>query len=881
MVAGGCLAPLILSAQAPSAVSGRVSFREPSPATYRLEASDAGSAAGTGRDWIRAWPDRSRYPVELGSRVVLQLKPGADLQAVLEGTSLQLSRRVGPDLYVLQARDAASAVAAAQRLARRADALAGYPVERRGQLRLHGPYAPAPNDMYFFDQWNLENRDANGVRLGADLNARAAWSVTRGERTIIAIADDGVELTHPDLASRAVDGLHYNFFAGTTNAMPGSGDNHSTAVAGLAIAQDGNQRGMSGMAPAAGFASWKIFAGQGIATDEQRMDMYQYHSNVVSVENHSWGNADLIQVGPTALEAAGISNAVELGRGGRGVIMVRSAGNGRGNLLQSGDANDDGFANDPRTICVASVNRAGRAAVYSNRGACLLVAAPGGDSDGGVFTTDRQGSAAGFNMGVYTNDFADYLQSTDIVGTSFSAPQISGLAALVLSVNTNLYWRDVQQILVLASRHFDLADPDLQTNGAGFRVSHNVGFGVPDAGRAIRLARSWVNRPATSAATVAADSSQAIPDDGLRVLITSSDPRQPVPAGLESIGATPSMGPHPDVPTAVVPLVDVGYATNDITVDLTGKAALIQRGPSGEYPDQRNHFDRKIQRAAAAGATFAVVYNNAGGEERMIMGGTDFVPIPAVFIGQNEGLALQSYIQSAATALAGLQFTPARYSLEVTNSLVCEHVSVRLKTDHPRRGDLRVTLLSPRGTRSVLQTVNYDDGAGPADWTYRSTLLFGEAAAGTWTLDVGDEQPLNNGSVQSVELTIEGVAIHDTDKDGLDDDWELAHFGSLAAGPREDPDGDGLANAVEQLLSSDPNSAEAPFTLDLSPWDARLTRLSWPGSIHRNYEILGSATLDAPLTVLTNVPGAFPETEWFSPYTNLVDQFFRVREAGP
>jgi len=45
--------------------------------------------------------------------------------------------------------------------------------------------------------------------------------------------------------------------------------------------------------------------------------------------------------------------------------------------------------------------------------------------------------------------------------------------------------RDVQQILILSSRHFDLADPDLRTNGAGFRFSHNVGFGVPDAGRAV------------------------------------------------------------------------------------------------------------------------------------------------------------------------------------------------------------------------------------------------------------------------------------------------------------------------------------------------------------------------------------------------------------
>jgi len=44
---------------------------------------------------------------------------------------------------------------------------------------------------------NLENRDANGTLLGVDLNLRAAWPVTRGAGTVIAVADDGVELTHP------------------------------------------------------------------------------------------------------------------------------------------------------------------------------------------------------------------------------------------------------------------------------------------------------------------------------------------------------------------------------------------------------------------------------------------------------------------------------------------------------------------------------------------------------------------------------------------------------------------------------------------------------------------------------------------------------------
>ena len=521
---------------------------------------------------------------------------------------------------------------------------------------------------------------------------------------------------------------------------------------------------------------------------------------------------------------------------------------------------------------MASVRQNGRAASYSEPGACVLVAVPGGDDDIGVFTTDRRGSSAGYNPSGLGDDFSDpdYVFSTNIVGTSFSVPQISGLVALLLSANPNLTYRDVQQILILSARHFDLADPDLTTNGAGFRVSHNLGFGVPDAGQAVRLARAWTNRPALTVVTYAANNTQPIPDDALRVLITGAN----LPASLQSIPATPDAGPHPDAPTAILPLVDAGQATNPITANLSGKAALIQRGV--------NLFSEKIQFAADAGAAFAVIYNNTNNTKRIPMGGTDFVPIPAVMIDQDSGEALRSYLQAAGAAQAQIRLSSATYSFNVTNTLICEHVGVQVQTDHSRRGDLRITLLSPQGTRSVLQQLNFDDGPGPADWTYYSTLHFGESSAGTWTVSIGDEEPLNSGSVQFVALSIDGVPITDADRDGLDDNWEMAHFGSLQTyGPQDDPDGDGYNNAREQLMGTDPNIAEAPFELDLSPWNEKLARLSWPAVNNRNYEILTGTNLAAPLTLVTNLTGRFPETEWFTPYTNPPNQFFRVRTALP
>jgi hypothetical protein len=59
------------------------------------------------------------------------------------------------------------------------------------------------------------------------------------------------------------------------------------------------------------------------------------------------------------------------------------------------------------------------------------------------------------------------------------------------------------------------------------------------------------------------------------------------------------------------------------------------------------------------------------------------------------------------------------------------------------------------------------------------------------------------------------------DNDGLDDAWEIRHFGSLSAHPDDDPDGDGLTNIEEQREQTDPNNPDtdgdfAPDGLEIS-----------------------------------------------------------------
>jgi subtilisin family serine protease/subtilisin-like proprotein convertase family protein len=870
-------------------------FRKGGFRTYTIEASAAAQTAGpAGETWVRLRArSKGTNEVQVSNRLVLKITEPGVLPALLRGRPLALDQTIATNLFILRAPDVLTALRQAAQLGTNAEVLASYPVMRHPKRALSmGEYAPAPNDPYFAQQWHLENRASNGppVSAGADVNAREAWTVTRGEGSVIAITDTGVEYTHPDLAGNNLAALNLNFLTlpdsqiyalASTNGLPtDNNDSHATCVAGLAAAVQNNGAGVSGVAPGAKFGSWKIASGGVFNLDSyQEMAMYQFQSNIVSVQNHSWDTGAMLEQPLDVLQDQGIENAVTLGRGGKGVVIVRAAGNfrldGGEGQADGGDANDDPYSNDPREIAVAAVGADGRVASYSNPGACVLVAAPGGDlsaTNGGwqwqtnppaLVTTDRVGTN-GFNTTTNPpgSDQNNYVFATNFfVGTSGAAPIVTGVVALMLSANTNLTYRDVQLLLALSSRHYDLADPAVQTNGAGLRVSYNVGYGVPDAALAVRLARMWTNRPPATSVSFTTNLVAPMPEDAYVLSIPGA------PAALRIIHGTPSLGAQADQPTPPASLISVGLATNVISRNLAGQAALIERGSA--------FFFDKINFAAQAGATFAVVYDNTN-EARFTMSDTEFTPIPAIFIKQSDGQALEAYLApqtSGAGAPGQITTLSTNIFFNVTNTLVCEHVHVTVNTDCQLRAGVRIVLTSPMGTRSVLEHLNEDQDPGPVDWTYTTTEHFFEGSAGIWQLAFSDEQPAVTGNVLSVTLKIDGVPIVDTDADGLDDNWERRYFSGLSQGPADTPAGDGWDNAVKQALGADPREPLFPFTVDLSLWDSQWARLAWPGVAGAQYEIhtLGGA---AP----TAVPGLFWETESFISRATPMNFFFIGRQ---
>lgn len=847
----------------------RFEFKEPGRRGYRL-VDAAPRLRSVSEPWLQVvTDDAAATPFKLGSRIVLQLAADVRLESVLGDSSLTLVQEVAPGLFLLQAASPIEASIQAERLAGRPGVRVSHP-EMKRPIKLHREYNAAPDDPYFPQQWHLEFRATNGLPLGIDLNARAAWPHQLGSGIAVAVADAGVDLTHPDLLSAVNGRPHFNFYYGNTNAGPssfGTAGAHGTAAAGLVAARGNNGLGVSGVAPQAGIASWMIFetAANDVASEAQLGAMFQYQSNAVPIQNHSWSFSYFQQLAPGVLEEVGISNAVHFGRGGKGVIMVRSAGNDR---QASVNANDDGYTKNPLIIAVASVRQDGQFASYSNPGACLLVAAPSGDTAlgfGDVWTTDLQGTL-GANQSALPPGVNDYRWFS---GTSASAPMISGLVALMLEANPALTYRDVQQILINAARQTDAADPLIRTNQAGYVVSPNVGFGVPEAGRAVRLAQSWPLRPAVTNLALVNDVTNQIPNQGLRIETFGVG----VPVNLASIIATPDQGLHPEDLTPFYPLVDVGLATNTIAVDLTGKAALIRRGT--------NTFLEKINLAAAAGAELAIVANFPGNNSYVVMNGTYRAAIPAVFIAGDDGTALQNYVATNAAAQVRSIVFAATDTNHVSTPLLVEHVGVRVKTDHPYRGDLRITVTSPAGTRSVLQPLNDDFAGGPVDWTYWSTHHFYESSLGIWSIQVSDENRVTFGNKLYTELILRGVPITDQDRDGLPDDWELAHFLNLSARAAEDADDDGESNMAEYLQGTNPLTPPGPFTAYFMQWSPDFMRLSWPANANRSYQVLGSTNVAAPMKVLTNLPGSFDFGEWFVPTDAADTQFFMIRSALP
>ncbi|OTA19778.1 putative iron-regulated protein FrpA [Xenorhabdus beddingii] len=345
-----------------------------------------------------------------------------------------------------------------------------------------------PLDPLAAQQWYLS--DANILPVWQDYTGKGVRIGQFEPGGKFATAPEIFDIAHPDLAAN-VDKAWLKTQQ-TNGTLPDVVSNHATMVAGVMVAAKNNTGGV-------GVAYDATLGGYYLANDGADLAGLG-HMVSFDIANNSWGFANDFAL--SNLQNGNINTAASLsmnaqyvaanGRGGLGTVMVAAGGNNR---AEGGNAQGSLTNNNRFSVQVGAINAQGDLSTlqigsspFSNPGASLLVSAPGSNvvSTSHMLKTER-GSTFG-------NDY------TSMQGTSFAAPIVSGIVALMLEANPNLGYRDVQQILALSARKIN--DPSTEWNdnngrrwnGGGMHTSHDYGFGGVDARAAVRLSEAWMTQ---------------------------------------------------------------------------------------------------------------------------------------------------------------------------------------------------------------------------------------------------------------------------------------------------------------------------------------------------------------------------------------------------
>lgn len=390
--------------------------------------------------------------------------------------------------------------------------------------RLRHPHATRPNDALFEGQWYLGNTEVAAV------NAVDAWDRELGSSgVVVAVLDTGVLYDHPDLGRADRGGkllAGYDFVSpmhmvndgdarDPDPSDPGDWVNasdkedaayencdvttsswHGTRVAGVVGAMTNNSSGVAGL-------SWNSFIlpvrvlGKCGGRDSDILAGLRWAAGLsvpgvpVNPTPARILNASFGDDGPC--EPSYRDVIAELAQ--RKALLVISAGN-EGTVVSS-PANCEGVA------AVAAIRHAGSKVGFSSLGPEVALAAPGGNCvniSGGpcLFSLDTTSNSGTERPGAHI--FTDQFNSN--LGTSFSAPIVSGIAALMLSRNANLSTGQLLARLREGARPFPTSvagEPGLPichvpVDGQDFQLAQclctteTCGAGMADAARSVEAA---------------------------------------------------------------------------------------------------------------------------------------------------------------------------------------------------------------------------------------------------------------------------------------------------------------------------------------------------------------------------------------------------------
>jgi serine protease len=389
-----------------------------------------------------------------------------------------------------------------------------------------------PNDPDYFSQWYLH--DARSEIAAANLPD--AWDLSNAAPSVVvAVIDTGL-LAHADIdPARVLPG--YDFVSDTFMANDGSGRDadpadpgdwvsdaelgmhsgcgtyahdsswHGTHVAGIIGASADNGIGVSGVNANAKLLPVRVLGKCG-----------GYLSDVLDGARWAAGVADpQLPPNPHPARVLNLSLGAETACTplvqsavndvlARGAVVVAAAGNNAGDAAAIAPGNCIGV------IAVAALDRGGGRAYYSSGGPTVALSAPGGAQ---YFLNDPNGVLSLFNSGTSAptaspaGDVYAFIQ-----GTSVSAPQVAGVASLMLALNPRLTPVQVREKLQATARPFPAGSTCTPAS---------CGAGMLDAAVALQSAANTV------APVADAGGDQAVNADTLVTL-----------SGIASAAATPA-----------------------------------------------------------------------------------------------------------------------------------------------------------------------------------------------------------------------------------------------------------------------------------------------------------------------------------------------------
>jgi subtilisin family serine protease len=442
-------------------------------------------------------------------------QPDATKQAVLDKYGLQLVAS-DPDnfLTVRVTASGTDSVEVAAKLQREASvALAEPDLLTTRKLRNF----VRPVDELLARQWHLENTGMHGgqtlgFKQGADARVVAAWQLLGdlgSSDVVVGIIDDGFDLSHPDLADKAISPWDFDRNSADVHpepdrTSPNGGNWHGTACAGVAVGKAGGGQ-IIGAAPNAKLLPVRMNESLSPPQVAQWFDyMAEKGASIVSC---SWGAEAQVYPMPDRIAHA-IARCASAGRNGKGCVVLFAAGNSATDI-DNPPASQNGFATHPDVMAISACSSRDEFSDYSNFGNNIWVCAPSsGLGAWDIITSDVSGTyidaagverSSGYAPGDYTFNFT---------GTSSACPLVAGVCALVLSANPELKSAEVREIIRRSARKIG---PDTE-----YQDGHSTkfGFGCVDAENAVREAQHFARAVESREPSAAADETAVMETKG-------------------------------------------------------------------------------------------------------------------------------------------------------------------------------------------------------------------------------------------------------------------------------------------------------------------------------------------------------------------------------